>query len=200
VIGGQKWTVILGMPWLACHNPEIDWRTGEVKMTRCLEECGKQWRLIQEKSGWEKQKEEKAMEEARKKREKKKKQKKKKTMEARKVAEEWEIWDEKKEVAKSEAKAKELVPEKYHQWIKVFGKKQSERITTRKLWDHAIEVKEGKGLPIGEGEKGGSKGVYLGAAEERVHPTIKITTDGTGILRGEKEWKKNNGPGLSVSE
>jgi len=42
VIGGQKWTVILGMPWLACHNPEIDWRTVEVKMTRCPEECGKQ--------------------------------------------------------------------------------------------------------------------------------------------------------------
>jgi len=41
VIGGQKWTVILGMPWLACHNPEIDWKTGEIKMTRCLEECGK---------------------------------------------------------------------------------------------------------------------------------------------------------------
>jgi len=42
IIGGQKWMVILGMPWLARHNPEIDWRTGEVKMTRCLEECGKQ--------------------------------------------------------------------------------------------------------------------------------------------------------------
>jgi len=24
VIGGQKWTVILGMLWLAHHNPEID--------------------------------------------------------------------------------------------------------------------------------------------------------------------------------
>ena len=24
VIKGQKWTVILGMLWLACHNPEID--------------------------------------------------------------------------------------------------------------------------------------------------------------------------------
>ena len=24
VIGGQKWTVILGIPWLAYHNPEID--------------------------------------------------------------------------------------------------------------------------------------------------------------------------------
>ena len=42
VIGGQKWTVILGMPWLACYNPEIDWRTEEVKMTRCPEECSKQ--------------------------------------------------------------------------------------------------------------------------------------------------------------
>ena len=42
VIGGQKWSVILEMPWLAHHNPEIDWRTGEVKMMRCLEECGKQ--------------------------------------------------------------------------------------------------------------------------------------------------------------
>jgi len=32
VIGEQKWTVILGMPWLARHNLEIDWKTGEVKI------------------------------------------------------------------------------------------------------------------------------------------------------------------------
>jgi len=41
VIDRQKWSVILGMPWLACHNPEIDWKTGEVKITRCPEECRK---------------------------------------------------------------------------------------------------------------------------------------------------------------
>ena len=41
VIRGQKWRVILGIPWLACHNPEIDWRTGEVQIMRCPEECGK---------------------------------------------------------------------------------------------------------------------------------------------------------------
>jgi len=29
------------MPWLAVHNPEINWETGEVKMTRCLALCGK---------------------------------------------------------------------------------------------------------------------------------------------------------------
>ena len=64
VIRGQKWMVILGMPWLARHNPEINWRTGEVKMTRCPEECGKQWRPKQGKSGWQKQKKEEAKKKA----------------------------------------------------------------------------------------------------------------------------------------
>ena len=41
VIRGQKWSVILGIPWLRCHNPEIDWKTEEVKMTRCPDKCGK---------------------------------------------------------------------------------------------------------------------------------------------------------------
>ena len=45
IIGGQKWNVILGMPWLAHHNLEIDWRMGEVQIMRCLEECGKKWRI-----------------------------------------------------------------------------------------------------------------------------------------------------------
>ena len=27
--------VILGMPWLMAHNPEINWEKGEVKLTRC---------------------------------------------------------------------------------------------------------------------------------------------------------------------
>ena len=146
VIREQKWTVILEMSWLACHNPEIYWRTGEVKIMRCPEECGKQWRPVQGKSGWEKQKEEEAKKEAGKKREekdKKKKQKKGKIVEVKRVAEEWKIWDEEKEVARSEEEAKKLVLEKFHRWIKVFRKKQSERIPTRKLWDHVIDMKEG---------------------------------------------------------
>ena len=146
VIGGQKWEVILGMPWLAHYNSEIDWKTEEVKMTRCPEECGRQWRPVQGKLGWEKQKEEEAKEKAERKREEKEKKrikKKGKTMEVKKVVEEWEIWDEKEEVAKSEAEAKKLVPEKFHKWIKVFGKKQSERMPTRKLWNHTIDVKKG---------------------------------------------------------
>jgi len=33
--------VILGMPWLAAHNPEIDWEKEEVRITRCPPMCGR---------------------------------------------------------------------------------------------------------------------------------------------------------------
>ena len=35
----EKTEVILGMPWLQVHNPEINWEIGEVKMTRYLPLC-----------------------------------------------------------------------------------------------------------------------------------------------------------------
>jgi len=36
-----KTELILGMLWLAAHNPEIDWEKREVKMMRCLPICRK---------------------------------------------------------------------------------------------------------------------------------------------------------------
>jgi len=36
-----KTEVILGMPWLQAHNPEINWKTGEVKIIRCLPLCSR---------------------------------------------------------------------------------------------------------------------------------------------------------------
>ena len=120
--------MILRMLWLACYNPEIDWRTGEVKMMRCREECGKQQRLKQGKLGWQKQKEKEAKEKAG-----RKWKEKEKMIEVRRVAEEWEVWDEEEEATRSEAEAKKLVLEKFYKWIKVFSKKQSERMLTRKV-------------------------------------------------------------------
>jgi len=49
------------------------------------------------------------------------------------VAEEWEIWDKKEEVTRLEEEVKKLVPELFHKWIKVFGKKASERMLMRKI-------------------------------------------------------------------
>ena len=86
-------------------------------MMRCPEKCGKQWRLVQGKSGWEKQKKEEAKEEVGRKREEKdkeKKQKKGKMMEVKRGAEEWEIWNEEEAVARSEEEVKKLVPKEFH--------------------------------------------------------------------------------------
>ena len=80
-------------------------------------------------------------------------------MEVKKVAKEWKIWNKEEEAAKLKAEAKKLVPEKHHQWIKVFGKKQSERMPMRKLWDHVIDVK--KGFVPRKGK------IYLLSREER---------------------------------
>jgi len=62
-------------------------------------------------------------------------------------------------VAKLEVKARKLVLEKLHKWIKVFGKKQLEWMPIRKVWDHAIEIKEefvprkGKVYPLSREER-----------------------------------------------
>jgi hypothetical protein len=45
-------------------------------------------------------------------------------------------------VPKSDPKPADLVPRMYHQHLKVFSKKESERMPRRKPWDHAIDLKE----------------------------------------------------------
>jgi len=82
-----KIEVILGMPWLAAYNPEIDWEKGEVKMMRCPPICGK---IKQE--------------------EKKK--------EVKKIKKD-----------KDEETLRKLVPKRFWKWKKVFGKRESERMT-----------------------------------------------------------------------
>ena len=104
--------VILGILWLARHDLEIDWKIEKVKMMRYPEECGKQWRLEQGKSGWQKQKKEEAKEEVGRKQEEW--DMRRKMVEVKRVAEEWKIQDEEKEAARSEEKARKLVSKKFH--------------------------------------------------------------------------------------
>jgi len=54
-------------------------------------------------------------------------------MEVKRVVEEWEIWNKEEEVAKSEEDAKKLVLSRFHKYIKIFGKKVSERMLVRKM-------------------------------------------------------------------
>jgi len=40
-------------------------------------------------------------------------------------------------------KIEEIVPRRFHKYLKVFEKKESERMPTRKTWDHAIDLRKG---------------------------------------------------------
>ena len=119
-------------------------------------------------------------------------------MEVKKVAEEQEVWDKEEEAARSEAEAKKLVLEKFHKWIKVFGKKQSERMPTRKLCDYAIDVKEEEDVPVIKGEERGSQRIHEGIVEKEIYSAIKVTANSTGVLYREEGWQKEDGIGLQV--
>jgi len=86
--------VILGMPWLAAHNPEINWKMGEIKMTRCLPLCGEV-----------------------KKKKKKKKGRRVITLEEEKIIrwiiDDKENWEKEEEIEEDHRKIEEIVPEKF---------------------------------------------------------------------------------------
>jgi len=116
-----KTEVILGMPWLVAHNPEINWKTREVKMTRCPFLCGGRSQT-------------------------KEKVKRVVTLEEKRIVR-WTIndkkdWGKEEEIEEDYRKIEEMVPKRFLKWKKVFGKVKSERIPTRKIWDHAIDLKE----------------------------------------------------------
>ena len=53
-----------------------------------------------------------------------------------------EDWEREEEVEADYKKIEEMVPRRFLKWRKVFRKMGSERIPTRKIWDHAIDLKE----------------------------------------------------------
>ena len=60
---------------------------------------------------------------------------------ARIVAEKEEELDEEDMIVVR--KTEEIVPRRFHKYMKVFEKKESERMLMRKAWDHAIDLRKG---------------------------------------------------------
>ena len=63
-----------------------------------------------------------------------------------------------------------------------------------------ICTKEGKGVSVVKGGKGGGERVYQRAVVERIYLTVKITTDSTSILCRKKGWEEADGARLPVFE
>jgi len=53
-----------------------------------------------------------------------------------------EDWGREEEIEEDHRKIEEMVPRKFLKWKKVFGKVESERMLTRKVWDYTIDLKE----------------------------------------------------------
>jgi len=105
--------MILGMPWLVAHNPEINWESEEVRMSRCPPWCGKQI-----------------------------KQREAKVEDGKDLRWMMENREREEEAIEDRQKVEDMVPKRFHGWLKVFGKQESERILVRKTWDHAIDLQE----------------------------------------------------------
>ena len=58
------------------------------------------------------------------------------------AADEKEDWGRKEEMEIDHHKIEAMVPKKFHWWLKVFGKVELERMPVRKVWDHAIDLRE----------------------------------------------------------
>jgi len=58
------------------------------------------------------------------------------------AADEKEDCGREEEMEMDHQKIEGMVPKKFHQWLKVFGKVELERMLVRKVWDHAIDLRE----------------------------------------------------------
>jgi len=67
----------------------------------------------------------------------------------------------------------EIVPKRFHKYLKVFEKKESERMLIRKTWNYTINLKEVFVL---------KKGVFERSVEKEIYLTIKVTTNIISIL------------------
>lgn len=142
-LGKKK--AILGHTWLKKHNPEIDWRTGDIRMTRCPEECGREypevssckiynvhlglWDTVEDIPKF-------YLNAA--------------TSKSTSIAAENYV----------EKSFEEAVPHKYHKYRKVFEEIPFQHIPPRRPWDHPIDLKPGtepskltKAYPISPAEQ-----------------------------------------------
>jgi len=127
--------LILGHTWLRKHNPDIDWVTGQVNLTRCPPECKS---LLETRFA--------------------------KLLCENEPQETWiqALKAHKSKVAIDETtleEAQKLVPREYWEYLDVFLKKSLEHMPLRKLWDHGIDLrdnflpKKGRLIPLSVDEQ-----------------------------------------------
>ena len=119
------------------------------------------------------------------------------------AADEKEDWGREEEMELDHRKIEGMVPKKFHRWLKVFGKVESERIPVRKVWDHAIDLKEdfntskAKVYPLSRNERDEvQEFVEEHLRKGYIRPSKSQQTSPV-FFCGEERWRKADGYGLS---
>ena len=113
-----KVPLILGHDWLKKHNPDIDWTTGDVKLSHCPPECKSLMNMHFAKLILDNESQETWIQAL-------KNHKSKGDVEESTLEE-----------------AQKLVPHEYWEYLDVFSKTKSEHMPLRKPWDHGIDLTE----------------------------------------------------------
>ena len=187
------------------HNPDINWRTGNIEFTRCPSECNvaraKKRRAkafkykasieedVDENDNFDDYTQEELIRQA---------------IRRLEMKEEEEIREVKKE--KEKKTAAEMVSLQFHVYLDRFKKKSSERFPTSKPWDHAIDLtddsipKKQKLYPLSptETEEVGS---FIDEQLQKgyIYQTFKVTNDLSGVLCTQERSEKTDVPRLSLS-
>jgi len=133
----RKTEIILGIPWLQAYNPEINWKTGEVQIMRCLPQFG---RNMKREENW-----------------KGKKGKRVTILEEEKIVQ-WTVddkkgWEKEKEVEANHRKIKEMVSKKFFKVEKSIWKGRVKKDANKKdlgscyRSQENIQTIKGKNLP-----------------------------------------------------
>ena len=113
-----KVPLILGHDWLKKHNPDIDWTTGDVKLSHCPPKCKSLMDTCFAKLILDNESQETWVQAL-------------KNHESKGDVDESTLED-----------AQKLVPCEYWDYLDVFSKSKSEHMPLRKPWDHGIDLKE----------------------------------------------------------
>lgn len=157
---GDK-SAIIGHTWLALHNPDINWKTGEVTFSRCPPDCHIEFMKARRK------RQRKAAEQRKKLPEFIDEEKDIEIKSSDPTLEEGDrvfmsylhsqtsfqvnatssvsqkLAEEAQQQKSPKVSFEEHVPKHYHQFRGVFSKESFDRLPDRKPWDHAIELKPG---------------------------------------------------------
>jgi len=82
-------------------------------------------------------------------------------------------------------------------WEETVGKNANKKsMGSCNRCEERVHTIKREGIPFVKRGKGGSERICEGAAEEGIHPAVKVTANSASVLCGEERWEEKDGAEL----